>query len=73
VHAAARVRLNLAGNVLWLPVVTRWTRHDSTGWTLGCAFDRLAPKKQAALRTMLFELSLTRADPAANTVEGHAP
>jgi len=56
--------------VLWLPVVTRWVRHDPSGWTLGCAFGRLTPKKQATLRTILFELSLTRADLAGHTVEG---
>jgi len=69
-HVAARVRLNLGGNVLWLPVITRWEHHDSTGWTLGCAFDRLTPGKQAALRRILFELSLTRADTAEGSAAG---
>ncbi len=72
VGIAARVRLNVAGSVLWLPAVTRRARQDSTGWTLGCAFERLTPKKQAALRTMLFDLSIRRAELDANAGEGDA-
>ena len=59
-HLAGRVRLELAGHTSWFPVVTRWVRRDSQGWTVGCAFDRLTPEKQATLHEALFELSLTR-------------
>jgi hypothetical protein len=71
-HVAARLRLDLGGTVMWLPVVTRWARPDATGWTLGCAFERLTPKTQAKLGRMLFELSLGRAARAAHTDEGGA-
>jgi hypothetical protein len=71
-HVAARLRLDVGGTVMWLPVVTRWTHPDATGWTLGCAFERLTPKKQATLRRMLFEVSLTRIARRAHTDEGGA-
>ncbi|MGO9876797.1 MAG: PilZ domain-containing protein [Acidimicrobiia bacterium] len=59
-HLAGRVRLELAGKVLWFPVITRWVRRDSEGWTVGCAFDRVTTEKQETLKAALFELSLTR-------------
>jgi hypothetical protein len=59
-HLAGRVRIELAGKTSWFPVVTRWARGDSEGWTVGCAFDRLTTDKQEILRNALFELSLAR-------------
>jgi hypothetical protein len=59
-HLAGRVRIELAGKTSWFPVVTRWVRGDSAGWTIGCAFDRLTTDKQEILRNALFELSLAR-------------
>jgi hypothetical protein len=56
-HLAARVRLDLAGNSLWLPVVTRWARRARDGWTVGCAFDGLTPQKTELIRTLLMELA----------------
>jgi len=59
-HLAGRVRLELAGKALWFPIITRWVRRDSQGWTVGCAFDRVPAHKQDILRDALFELSLSR-------------
>jgi c-di-GMP-binding flagellar brake protein YcgR len=59
-HLAGRVRLDLAGKALWLPIITRWVRRDSEGWTVGCAFDRVPAQKQDTLQAALFELSLSR-------------
>ena len=56
-----RVRITVAGQVLWLPVVTRQVVSDAEGhWTVRCAFGALTTKKQDTLRTLLFELSLER-------------
>ena len=52
-YLAARVRLDVAGQAFWMPVVTRWIRHDADGWTVGCAFDRPTAEKQIALREVL--------------------
>ncbi|MGO9876606.1 MAG: PilZ domain-containing protein [Acidimicrobiia bacterium] len=57
---AGRVRLELAGRTSWFPVITRWARHDTDGWTVGCMFDRLTPEKQDTLRAALCELSRAR-------------
>jgi hypothetical protein len=57
---AGRVRLNIAGKALWFPVVTRHVVADRDGWTVGCAFVGLTPKKQERLRALLFELSVER-------------
>ena len=56
-YLAARVRLDIAGESLWLPVVTRWVRRDPVGWTVGCAFDGLTPQKSATIRTLLLALA----------------
>lgn len=56
-HLAARVRLDIAGNSHWLPVVTRWVRRSPDGWTVGCAFDGLTPQKAETIRTLLGHLS----------------
>jgi hypothetical protein len=45
----------VAGKEIWLPVITRWIRADSRGWTVGCAFDRLTPDKQRLIGALLFE------------------
>ena len=52
-YLAARLKLELAGKALWLPVVTRWVRRDAAGWTVGCAFDRPTAEKCEALRAVL--------------------
>jgi hypothetical protein len=52
-HHAGRVNLVVDGKALWLPMVTRWARADSGGWTVGCEFDRPTPDKVQALRAML--------------------
>ena len=59
-NLAGRVRLTVAGKVLWLPVVTRQVVSDAGDWTVRCAFGPLTPKKRDSLRTLLFELSLQR-------------
>ena len=56
-HLAARVRLDIAGNSLWLPVVTRWVRRAPDGWTVGCAFDGLTSQKTEMIRTLLPQLA----------------
>ena len=50
---AGRVRIELAGNATWLPVITRSVRPDSRGWTVECAFDRLTPDKQRVVAGLL--------------------
>ena len=57
---AGRVRLTVAGKVLWLPVVTRHVVSDADHWTVRCAFGALTTKKRDTLRALLFELSLER-------------
>ncbi|HTD49922.1 MAG TPA: PilZ domain-containing protein [Acidimicrobiia bacterium] len=52
-NLAARVRIEVAGNALWIPVLTRWVRRDVNEWTVGCAFDRPTLEKQVAIRDML--------------------
>jgi len=52
---AGRVNLEIAGKALWLPMVTRWVRPESGGWTVGCEFDRPTPEKRQAIRSLLRE------------------
>jgi hypothetical protein len=52
-NLAARVRLEISGTTLWIPVLTRWVRGDAGEWTVGCAFDRPTFDKQLAIRSML--------------------
>jgi hypothetical protein len=58
-YLAARVRLDIAGDSLWLPVVTRWVRRAPVGWTVGCEFDGLTRQKTALIRALLMELALS--------------
>jgi len=53
VNRAARVRIEVAGKALWMPVLTRWVRREASEWTVGCAFDRPTLEKQLAIRAML--------------------
>jgi hypothetical protein len=52
-NLAARVRIEVAGRALWMPVLTRWVRRDASEWTVGCAFDRPTDDKQLAIHAML--------------------
>ena len=54
-NLAARMQLEVEGKELWLPVVTRWARRDSQGWTVGCQFDRPTEEKQQAIRALVAE------------------
>ena len=56
VQLPGRVNLDLEGRSFWLPVVTRWVREDSHGWTVGCEFDRPTPEKREQLRALLAEI-----------------
>ena len=58
-NVAGKVRLELAGKQVWFPVITRWVRCELDGWTVRCAFEHLTNKKTDALRTALFDLSLS--------------
>jgi PilZ domain len=58
-HTTAQVRLALAGDMMWFPIVTSWVRQDSDGWIVGCIFEPLATPMQDALRKVITELSLT--------------
>jgi hypothetical protein len=52
---AGRIRLQVAGEASWLPVITRTVQADSRGWTVDCAFDRLTPDKQRVIGALLSE------------------
>jgi hypothetical protein len=52
-HLPGRVKVEVAGRTLWLPILTRWVRADSRGWLVGCAFDRPTPEKQHAIRALI--------------------
>jgi hypothetical protein len=54
-RVAARIQVEVAGEVLWLPVVTCWARGDARGWTIGCVFDRPTPEKQRAIRALVWQ------------------
>jgi hypothetical protein len=54
-HAPGRVQVEVGSTQIWLPIVTRWTRRDSRGWTIGCAFDRPTDEKQRAIRALVWE------------------
>jgi PilZ domain len=49
-HLCGRVQLVLAGRDVWLPIVTRWVRQDSRGWSVGAEFDRPTPEKHDLIR-----------------------
>jgi hypothetical protein len=50
-----RVRVDIGGTAFWLPVITRWVRERSDGWTVGCEFDRPTAEKQQAIHALLLE------------------
>jgi hypothetical protein len=52
-HVAGRVQLSIRGADVWFPIVTRWARSDSRGWTIGAEFDRPTPEKQELLRRFI--------------------
>ena len=52
-HLAARVRIEVAGEPFWMPVVIRSVRREGTEWAVGCAFDRPTPEKVLAIRALL--------------------
>ena len=52
-HLAARVRLEVAGEAFWMPLLTRWIRRDPSGWLVGCSFDRPTDEKQRVIRSLL--------------------
>ena len=70
-HLAARVRLDIAGEALWLPVLTRWVERDADGWTVGCRFDGLTPGKQEAIRRIVVQLAAGVAA-SGSTTKGHS-
>jgi hypothetical protein len=53
-HVAGRIQVEVDGQQVWLPVVTRWVRCDAHGWTAGCAFDRPTEDKQRAIRALVW-------------------
>jgi hypothetical protein len=52
-YLAARVRIEVAGEPFWMPVVIRWVRREGNEWAVGCAFDRPTPEKVLAIRATL--------------------
>ncbi len=54
-RAAGRIQLEFGGTHRWLPVVVRWSRCDTDGWTIGCVFDRPTDEKQRAIRSLVWE------------------
>jgi hypothetical protein len=57
-HSEAKVRLELAGDMPWFPVIISWVRQDRDGWLVGCVFEPLAPTLQNALRNVMLELNV---------------
>lgn len=57
VHVAGRVGLDVAGTLVWIPVLTRWVQPDADGWIVGCEFDRPTSQKQDLVRDLLEELT----------------
>ena len=55
----AQVRLELAGDMQWFPVIISWVRQEGDGWIVGCVFEPLSSTLQDALRKVMLELSLT--------------
>ncbi len=51
---AARIQIEVAGLSVWFPVVVRWARSGSRGWTVGCEFDRPTPEKRDVLRRLIW-------------------
>ena len=50
-----RIDVSIAGVSLSLPIVTRWVRAESDGYTVGCAFDDLTPEDNRAVHALLRE------------------
>ncbi len=49
-HVAGRVQVSIGGRDVWLPIVTKWARSGTRGWTVGAEFDRPTAEKQELLR-----------------------
>jgi hypothetical protein len=49
-HLVGRVQLSLGAQDVWLPIVTRWARQDSRGWSVGAEFDRPTREKLDLVR-----------------------
>jgi hypothetical protein len=58
-HREAQVRLELAGDMQWFPIIISWVRQDPDGWIVGCVFEPLGSTLQDALRKVMLELTLT--------------
>jgi PilZ domain len=52
-YLAARVRIEVAGEPFWMPVIIRWVHRDGDEWTVDCAFDRPTSEKVLAIRELL--------------------
>jgi hypothetical protein len=57
VNVAGRVGLDVAGTLVWIPVLTRWAQRETDGWMVGCEFDRPTSQKQDLVRDLLEELT----------------
>ena len=54
-----RIELTIAGELVALPVTSRWVRAEPDGLVVGCTFDRLTRDNRRVLNALLAELAAT--------------
>jgi PilZ domain-containing protein len=54
-NLAGRIQISIGDREIWLPIVTRWARQDSRGWTVGAEFDRPTTEKQELVRRLVWQ------------------
>jgi len=50
-----RIHVEIAGESLSLPIVTRWVRPDADAWIVGCRFHELTFEDQKAIHALIAE------------------
>jgi hypothetical protein len=58
-----RIELTIAGELVALPVMSRWVRTEPDGLVVGCTFDGLTLENRRALDALLVELTVVGSGP----------
>jgi hypothetical protein len=56
-NLSGRIEVAIAGELLSLPITTRWVRAEPNGLVVGCIFDDLTFEQRRAVHALLVEVS----------------
>jgi hypothetical protein len=72
-HLHGRIELTIAGELVALPVMSRWVRAEPDGLVVGCTFDGLTDDDRRVLDALLAELAAMGARRPGSSVLTHIP